>query len=170
MYSRGHTRQSLCPTFKPKSKFYSPDKNNQLSDLSDASDAEWENLQSKLKVSNSNLIEDVPNDYEDEFVDPLYDIENLPMCANIDAQIDAKQKEIDRIQQIALDLQDRFVWDLSLAIKKELFRKNFKDHKKREEIANVGIAGIVEMNQNDPKSPEEWKEWITKQYPHSENI
>lgn len=166
MNSRGHVRRSLCPTFKAKNGLNSPDKNSKLSDISDATDAEWENIQSKINVSNSIFNVEEQN-YGDEFVDPLYDLENMPNRANLDAQIEAKQKELDRVQQIALDLQDRFVWDLSLAIKKDLFRKHYNDHKKREEIANVGISGIVERNQNDPKNPEEWKEWITEQYPYS---
>lgn len=170
MNSRNHVRKSLCPTFKPRNDLYSRDKGNQLSELSDASDAEWENLQSKLHQPNINVQDDYT--FEDQYdpFDPLNNIENLPVCANMELQIEAKQKEIDRVQQIALDLQDRFVWDLSLAIKKELFRKNMKDHHKREVIANCGISEIVGRNQNDPKSPEEWKEWITSQFPCTERI
>lgn len=169
MHSRNHVRRSLFPTFKAKDDFCSSNR-NKLSDISDASDAEWDNLQSKLQVTD-NIYDTTNQNFENEFIDPIYNnIENMPVCANMELQIDAKQKELERVQQIALDLQDRFVWDLSLAIKKELFRKNFHDLQKREDIANVGIQGIVDRNQNDPKSPEEWKDWITEQYPHAQKI
>ncbi|OHT15344.1 hypothetical protein TRFO_42572 [Tritrichomonas foetus] len=158
----GRARKSLCPTFKKlKTDLDSVDMSSVVSDLSNQSDLEWEQLQSKIHATND--IMEIANSALEKGIDVLGNDENLPIYSNMNLQVEAKQREADRVRKIALEMQDRFVWDLSLAIKKDLVFQNRKDSAKEAGIAIVGIRDIVHNMQDDPCCPDEWKEYITNE-------
>ena len=162
--ARRRERKSFCPVFErlhPQFAEPSPEFRGQASNTE--SDIELENISSN--ISQPKMISESGDETVFE-----NDKENMPIYANINDEIDAKETDVEQTKQIALDLQDRFVWDLCLAIKQDLCQKHKHSKAAEEAIAKLGIRDLVAKFQNDPVDPVEWKDWIMEQYQSVENI
>ena len=158
-------RKSLCPNLKKMESDLESVDLGKGTTTSDQSDAEWEQLQSRIHTSND--IMNYANSSLERSISFEND-ENLPIYSNMELQVKAKTKEADRVRKLAIEMQNRFVWDLSLAIKESLVYHKRHIRGAEEKISRVGIDQIVNDLQDNPVSPEEWQEWITQKFLQAE--
>jgi hypothetical protein len=93
-------------------------------------------------------------------------LSGLPLLTpeQMEDQIEMKEHAVSELKEQALDLQDRFVWDLAVAVKQLLVVKWLRDPGISEGISKVGVMDILTNLQEDPPYPEDWVEWIQDQY------
>ena len=159
-------RRSLMPTSSRKlaANISGHEDNSRFTSTTDQSDDEWDRLQRKVEADArmANLAD--AGLFEDSIEMSEMSEENLCWSDNLPELVKMKEQERDKMHSQAIDMQSRFIWDLSLAVKRLLIAKNRKSTKKEEQIALVDVRQIVQKLEADPPYPSEWEEWINNQY------
>jgi hypothetical protein len=156
------SRRSLTPSHKRKlSVRFQTFDNHSVSLLSstDQSDEEWESLQAQTRLftlTNHELNSSV----DDSSPIPL----DVPSREVLETFISEKQRSASEMTTQALDLQARFVWDLSFAIKQMLVSENSSSPAQAETISRIGVQDIVAKLQEDPPYPQDWIDWIRHEF------
>ena len=76
--------------------------------------------------------------------------------------VEEKEKEVEEYRNEIKDLKQRFIWDLSLAIKRKLCAEKGMTSEESIRIASVPITSIISsLDQEDPL-PKTWINWITQ--------
>jgi hypothetical protein len=161
------SRRSLTAPNKPQLsvRFQSlPNRHESEESTTDQSDGEWESLQAKVALG-SELISHTDSDLLRSLDDdPSCCIESLPMADNTQEVIDEKEREIAQLTAQAIDMQARFVWDLSFAIKQMIVGESLQNPKRAEAISRIGVRDIVRRLESDPPYPEDWIPWILEPF------
>jgi len=93
----------------------------------------------------------------------LYD-DSLPSVDELQGDIAEKTQQIEDLKQKINDMNQRFVWDLSLAIKRKIFANPTISIENKMHFSNLSISTILDRAEKENPDPHEWKRWIEKQY------
>ena len=78
--------------------------------------------------------------------------------------VEEKEKEVEEYRNEIKDMKQRFIWDLSLAIKRKLCTEIGMTSEEAVRIASVPITSIISsLEEEDPK-PKTWINWITQKF------
>ena len=164
--SKRNARRSLMPTNSRRlaANISTTSDNPRFASTTDQSDEEWDRLQRKVEADAR--MADIADAglFEDSLEQSEMSEENLGWYDNMPELISMKGQERDKLHRQALEMQSRFMWDLSLAVKRMLVAKNAKNPKKEEKVALVDVRGIVNKLETDPPYPTDWEVWIDSQY------
>ena len=164
--SKRNARRSLMPTNSRRlaANISTTSDNPRFASTTDQSDEEWDRLQRKVEADAR--MADIADAglFEDSLEQSEMSEENLGWHDNMPELISMKGQERDKLHRQALEMQSRFMWDLSLAVKRMLVAKNIKNPKKEEKVAMVDVRGIVNKLETEPPYPTDWEAWIDSQY------
>lgn len=121
-------------------------------------DCEWEMIQKNIDELNEEMEENAI-----DFLD-FKTIEDGVLTENIEESLDAKEKEVNTVQKQAEEIALRFIWDLSLALKKLNVQKVGATTSNGIKMANVKIQSIIDQTFIDQPHPDNWETWIKQQY------
>ena len=116
-------------------------------------DEEWEELNKKLKVCGN--FSDEPEDLS---------IDQSDHAEILKQEITEKQNECKRLEQGFEELRQRFMWDLSLAMKQCLVEELGPESENGVVLSTVRIHDIMDRSVIDDPQPLEWNSWIEDQY------
>jgi hypothetical protein len=160
-------RRSLAAPTKPRLSvhFNAPsDRGESDASTAEPSDGEWEELRARAALGSELTSHEDSALLQSLYDDPSCCIESLPIVDNAQEVIEQKEREIAQLTAQAIDIQARFVWDLSFAIKQMFFAENFRNPKKAEAISRIGVRDIVQRLESDPCYPEDWIPWIQEPF------
>jgi hypothetical protein len=133
------------------------DRPNQQLSSTDQSDDEWERLQAEAhKIRLASRACDPPLN------GGTFSSENIPAREALETYVTEKERSASEMTAQALELQARFVWDLSFAIKRMLVSENTGSQS--ELISRIGVQDIVVKLEEDPPYPQNWMEWIRGEF------
>ena len=77
-----------------------------------------------------------------------------------------KEKEncIILLQEQIVEAQDRFIWDLSLAIKQYLVQEKGASTMQGIAISQIPIQHVIENFDEEEPEPEQWEQWIKDKF------
>ena len=128
----------------------------------DSSEDEWAAMQRKLD-SEMVFIEKA----DAEALNALKEAkiaESSENLASIRESIDVKNEEVEILQEELAEIEDRFVWDLALALKRCLVEEAGPETERGVAISCKSVSSIVEQAIEEGPLPHEWSSWITRQY------
>jgi hypothetical protein len=148
------TRVSLKPRSSRLSIALCPDKEGSELPISstDQSDEEWAVLQARASAEkqivalSERQIEAVLSELPEDPLNPDDLINSLS----------EKEEEVVRLTNTLHDLEARMLWDLSFALKLQLFAESGKNLRRAEAIGCVDIHEIMTNFTLDPLSPQRW--------------
>ena len=128
----------------------------------DSCDSEWQKIQQRLKETKELYNDDKSNNID--FLEfEQYD-ENSSNHANLSQHVQDVEYQVEELKKRLNQMKERFIWDLSLAIKRKSVSKLKIDSKEAISISNISVQSILENSKIDEPSPHEWKRWIEKQF------
>ena len=78
--------------------------------------------------------------------------------------VDQKEKDVAEYRQEINDLKQRFVWDLSLAIKRKLCTEKGMTSAESLRISSIPISSIINSLEEEDPNPKTWISWITQKF------
>ena len=134
--------------------------NSPIVPVDDSVDREWLELQSQLREDRK-FAEDTERAIQD------LGIENDEQLMNIGDLRDAiAEKEAANEQKriAALEVQERFLWDLSFAVKKCLVEERGATTMQGVAISQVPVKAILDAAEVEDPQPHEWMTWIEEKF------
>jgi len=126
----------------------------------DQSDGEWDRLQARVAAA-SLMGAQAEASARAALEDESLDLGDFPFIDDAPSVISMKEAEAEELTEQAVDIQSRFVWDLSFAIKQMLIQENAG---KAEAISRIGVRDIVKRLESDPPHPRDWVPWIREAF------
>lgn len=99
------------------------------------------------------------NDSQDSFY-YSQDSEEMDEELPDEAMVASKELELEQLRQLNYDLKRRFIWDLSLAMKRKLCCQHDSGTAIFQTIARVPISKIVEEYEQEQPEIDDWLSWI----------
>lgn len=128
---------------------------SEMSEITQSED-EWDHLQQRIT-------EDF--DFAEHAIDgaPSTDKKIILACDNPDEVIDAKSEEILHLKQDMKDAQQRFIWDLSLAVKRLTLAQLSHNTTAAQLLTSHGVRHIVKKADAESPDPKTWLTFINRE-------
>lgn len=123
--------------------------------ISDQSDSERNELK-------SNMIPGIDDsDSDDSFGRTGEDLINLE---NLRDDVELKEEYIKEFRQNALAVQQKFIWELSFAIKQYLVEEKGPETEEGIHISQYSVQKMLETAIDEEPDPSTWLSWIEKKF------
>jgi hypothetical protein len=78
--------------------------------------------------------------------------------------IQRKGEAIDRARTDALALQEKFLWDLTFAVKRCLVEEKGQTTLEGVALSQVSVQSVVDCAESEDPTPETWSDWIDNKF------
>lgn len=132
-----------------------------LAPIDDASaDREWMELQSKL-AADQKFAEDTERAIHEL---GLENDEPMMSLSEMREVVEAKEAANEEKRNAALAAQERFLWDLSFAMKKCLVEERGPTTMQGVALSQLPIKSILDAAEVEDPQPHEWMKWIEEKF------
>lgn len=76
----------------------------------------------------------------------------------------SKEQQIEKLAEDAWAIQEKFLWELSLAIKRQIMAEKGLDSKEAIDVSTVSCQKIIDCASIETPHPNEWESWIHEKY------
>lgn len=123
-----------------------------------SNDLEWELFQEKLRIQDEEI---------EECNVIAADIMKLDQTVDIIEEIAEKEEIVATKKELAFELQKRFIWDLSFALKQYYLFDTDTSPEDLKKYSSLELLDIVKRSVVEKPEPHEWISWVVEQYQKS---